>query len=52
MAKGDIFVRIGVDVSQLEKGILKAGKSIEKFGKDMKMIGRDLTEAITAGGNI
>jgi len=47
MAKGDIFVRIGVDVSALEKALNKATDHIEKFGKQMKKIGRDLTEAIT-----
>ena len=47
MAKGDIFVRIGVDVSALEKALNKATEHIEKFGKQMKKIGRDLTEAIT-----
>ena len=47
MAKGDIFVRIGVDVSALEKALNKATDHIEKFGKRMKRVGRDLTEAIT-----
>jgi len=47
VAKGDIFVRIGVDVSALEKALNKATEHIEKFGKQMKKIGRDLTEAIT-----
>ena len=47
MAKGDIFVRIGVDVSALEKALNKATEHIEKFGKQMKKIGSDLTQAIT-----
>ena len=47
MAKGDIFVRIGVDVSALEKALNKATDHIEKFGRQMKKIGSNLTQAIT-----
>jgi hypothetical protein len=46
-AKGEIFVRIGADVSSLEKAVNTAAKHMEKFGRDMKRIGTDLTQAVT-----
>jgi len=44
---GEMFVRIGVDTSDLNSGLSKASKSVRSFGMDLKRIGSGLTRTVT-----
>ena len=40
---GNILVKIGADLGDLEKGIIKAGNQLKTFGQDMSKLGMELT---------
>jgi len=45
---GDLFVQIGADVQDFEKGLKKVEQTVGKLGKDLKQAGGDLTKVFTA----
>jgi len=44
----NLLLRFGVDLSDFEKGVLQASKSVDAFGKECVSAGKSLSAAITA----
>lgn len=44
----ELFVKIGADFNEFEKGLEKAQKQLEGFGKKTEKLGTDLTKGLTA----
>ncbi|NLI41850.1 MAG: phage tail tape measure protein, partial [Caldisericales bacterium] len=47
-AAANLFVRIGADISELQKKMSEAGSTIEQSGQKMRSLGLSLTASVTA----
>ena len=47
MEAGKVFVKIGVDVSELKRGLAEAKGALSKFNSDMETTGRELSASLS-----
>lgn len=47
MALGKLNLKLGIDVSNLDKELAKVERSMSKFGQNMQNIGSNLTQSLT-----